>query len=92
MIQPTSPFSGHARTNAATSHTPARAQAEAPTAETGERLSRAQTDTLQSALKNTPEVRSDVVARGKALAADPTWPPRQIIEQLTKLIVESRDE
>ena len=59
--------------------------------ESGERLSSANTQALREALNNSPEIRSDVVAKGKALAVDPNYPPREIIEGLAKLMVETRD-
>ena len=43
--------------------------------------------TLLSVLENKPEVRSEVVARGRALAADPSYPPPDIINKLAGLIV-----
>ncbi len=42
---------------------------------------------LLSMLENNPEIRPEVVARGRALAADPTYPPPDIINKLAGLIV-----
>jgi len=59
--------------------------------ESGDRLSSANTDALREALNNTPEIRSDVVKRGRELAADSNYPPRVIIASLAKLMLESND-
>jgi hypothetical protein len=61
------------------------------TTESGDRLTSANTDALREALNNTPEIRSDVVKRGRELAADSNYPPRVIIAQLAKLMLESND-
>lgn len=46
---------------------------------------------LQAALKETPEVRPEVVARGRDLATDPAYPPLEIINRLATLISSSKD-
>ena len=56
-----------------------------------ERLSTDQSQALRAALARTPEVRSEVVARGRALAADPAYPSPEIIGRLSALIVRSDD-
>jgi hypothetical protein len=45
---------------------------------------------LLAALENKPEVRSEVVARGRALAADPSYPPPDIINKLAGMVVGNR--
>jgi hypothetical protein len=91
MIHPTSHLDGFNRTdavaNAAAKITAAPAQDSPPR----ERLSRASTDALREALAHTPEVRPEVVERARSLAVDPNYPPRHIIEDLARLMVESRD-
>jgi hypothetical protein len=42
--------------------------------------------TLLTMLENNPEIRPDVVARGRALAADASYPPPDIINKLANLI------
>jgi hypothetical protein len=42
---------------------------------------------LLTMLENHPEIRPDIVARGRALAADPSYPPPDIINKLAGLIV-----
>jgi uncharacterized membrane protein len=92
MIQSTSNLTSYFRADAISSQPsqktpPASAQA----AGTGDQLSSASTDGLRQALAQTSEIRPEVVAKGKALAVDPNYPPRQIIESLAKLMVDSRD-
>jgi len=58
---------------------------------TGDSLSTGQTENLRQALKNNPEVRPEVVARGKALAADPSYPSPEIMRRVSELIVNSED-
>ena len=42
---------------------------------------------LLTLLENKPEIRAEVVARGRALAADANYPPPDIINKLAGLIV-----
>jgi hypothetical protein len=42
---------------------------------------------LLSMLENKPEVRTEVVARGRALAADPSYPSPEVINKLAGLVV-----
>jgi hypothetical protein len=46
---------------------------------------------LQSALEAVPEIRPEVVARGQALAADPSYPSASIVRSVASLIVNSPD-
>jgi hypothetical protein len=91
MIQPTSNFSGpHRPENLGT---PAQKQpASAPASETlGDRLSSSNSQALRTALSNTPEIRPEVVERGRLLAADSNYPPRQIIDGIARLMTETAD-
>ena len=91
MIQLTSNLSGYHRTDALSSM-PSQKPLEAKVqAETGDHLSSANTEILRNALAKNSEIRPEVVARGKALAVDETYPPRRIIESIAKLMSESRD-
>lgn len=56
-----------------------------------ERLSTEHSQALQAALARTPEIRPEVVARGKALAADPSYPSAAIISGLSAMMVRSED-
>jgi hypothetical protein len=49
------------------------------------------TEALKSALQAQPEVRPDVVARGKALAADPSYPSPEILRRVGEAILRSPD-
>ncbi len=42
---------------------------------------------VQQAMNNLPDSRADVVARGKALAADPEYPALKIISTLASLFI-----
>jgi hypothetical protein len=46
---------------------------------------------LSAALANQPEIRPDVVARGQALANDPTYPSASILSKVAAAIVASPD-
>ncbi len=47
---------------------------------------------IQQAMNNLPDSRADVVARGKALAADPTYPALKIISKLANLFIADAQE
>lgn len=46
---------------------------------------------LRVALTRTPEVRPEVVARGRALAADPSYPSAEILRKVGEAIIKSPD-
>ena len=46
---------------------------------------------LSNALSNQPEVRPEVVARGRLLAADPNYPPASVISHIAGLVLNSPD-
>ena len=56
-----------------------------------DRLSTDKAQQLSAALASQPEIRPEMVARGQALAADPSYPSRSIIDQLAAAIVNSPD-
>jgi hypothetical protein len=91
MIHSTSHLHGYNRTDTAALSTAKQASTPKAEADSGERLSSSSTQALREALNNSPEIRPEVVARGKALAVDPNYPPREIIEGLAKLMTETRD-
>ena len=92
MIHSTSNNSGQPRSDAiATSDRKPAALPSTAYAATGETLSSAGADSLRAALAATPEIRPEVVARGKELASDVNYPPRAIIEDLAKLFQETQD-
>jgi hypothetical protein len=88
MIQPTSPSDAAGRAKALQA---LEAQAGAHSPIKSDRLSTAGTDGLRAALKAQPEVRPEVVERGRTLAADPAYPSPDIIRHISALIVSSPD-
>lgn len=46
---------------------------------------------LREALAAQPEIRPETVEKAHALAVDPNYPPRAIIEDLARLFVNSQD-
>jgi hypothetical protein len=54
----------------------------------GEKLDLSKLD----ALRNQPEIRPEVVARGKELLNDPNYPSKEIVDSIAKLIVPFDDE
>tara|TARA_R110002050_G_scaffold166315_1_gene296806 strand:+ start:401 stop:679 length:279 start_codon:yes stop_codon:yes gene_type:complete len=56
-----------------------------------DRVSLPQQQHLQEALKKTPEIRPEVVERGRNLATDPAYPPLEIINRLASIITASQD-
>ena len=46
----------------------------------------ASTEALNAALKATPEVRADQVARAKALIRDPGYPSAKVVEQVAEVL------
>jgi hypothetical protein len=46
---------------------------------------------LQNALQRQPEIRPEIVARARALAADPGYPPTAIVRMIAQQILASPD-
>lgn len=46
---------------------------------------------LKAALEAQPEIRPEVVARAKALAADPNYPPADVLRQVAAQVLRSPD-
>jgi len=88
MIQPTSPSDAAGRAKAVQS---VESQASAHSQIKGDRLSTSGVDHLRAALKAQPEVRPEVVQRGRALAADPGYPSPEIIRHISAQILGSPD-
>jgi len=89
MIPSTSSTNRAASANAVSADTQ-----KAPTVRTDtgrDSLSTDKAEQLRTALQNDPEVRPDVVARGQALAADPSYPSASIIKSVAGMIVNSPD-
>lgn len=91
MIQSTSHLSGYYRADAVSNLPTQKASLPAAQTDASDHLSKASTDGLRQALAQTSEIRPHIVERGKVLAVDPNYPPRQLIESLSKLLIASRD-
>jgi hypothetical protein len=52
----------------------------------GDQLSTSRSASVRDALAALPEIRSDVVAHGRELAADPSYPGQDIIRKIAELI------
>jgi len=89
MIDSTSPSDRAARASATTADLQKPAAARIQPA--FDSLSTDKTTQLQDALQQVPEIRPEVVARGKALAADPGYPSASIIASVAGMIVNSPD-
>lgn len=76
----TSPLPGTASTAQAPAPTPA--PKDSPDIVSLQRVA-----ALLSALQNNPEIRPETVARGRALVADPSYPPPEVINKLAGLVV-----
>lgn len=50
-----------------------------------------QAEGLRAALTQHPEIRPEVVGRGRQLAADPDYPPADILTKLSAVILASPD-
>jgi hypothetical protein len=46
---------------------------------------------LRASLRSQPEIRPEVVARGRELAADPSYPSREILTQIGRAILAAPD-
>jgi hypothetical protein len=88
MIQSTSNSDAAGRTQALAA---AEAQSALHAPMKRDRLSTAGADYLRAALQAQPEIRPEVVERGRALAADPTYPTPEIIQRISEKIVRSPD-
>lgn len=47
--------------------------------------------TLRAALRSQPDIRPEVVARGRELAADPSYPSREILTRIGRAILAAPD-
>lgn len=56
-----------------------------------DRFSPENTAALKGALAQQPEIRADVVARARALAADPSYPSPEILRKVGEAILRSPD-
>ena len=87
MIHSTSSSDRTARTDAV-SLVPQKPVVRGPGADS---FSAANTATLRAALQAQPEIRPEVVARGKELAADPNYPSTDILRKVGEALLKSPD-
>ena len=87
MIDSTSNSDRAARVGAAPTHT-TRPKNVAPGRD---QFKSAQAEQLREALARTPEIRPEVVERGRQLAADPSYPPPEILHKVAAIILNSPD-
>ena len=59
--------------------------------DSGDQFSAENSAALKVALTQQPEVRPEVVARGRALAADPSYPSPEILRKVGEVIISSPD-
>ncbi len=84
-VPPSKPASATARSRETT--------AARPTSETARTspLSLGVFEPIQQAMNNCPDSRPEVIARGKALAADPNYPSAEVAGSLARLFVADAD-
>jgi hypothetical protein len=87
MIQSTSPSDRPTRPDAVSPATP-RVTVRTPDAD---QFSAENSAALRVALAQHPEIRPEVVAKGRALAADPSYPSPEIIRRVSAAILGSPD-
>ena len=56
-----------------------------------DRFSPENSKALEAALSEQPAIRADVVARGRELAADPSYPSAEILRKVSEVILRSPD-
>ena len=89
MIDSTSSFDRTSRAQTAPDDLSVRPQG--LTGRSRDRLSTDKAEQLSSALANQPEIRPEMVARGRALAADPSYPGSSVLSQVAAQIANSPD-
>lgn len=56
-----------------------------------DQLSLEKIELLRQALAAQPAIRPEVVERGRALAADPAWPPHDVLRRVSEIILQAPD-
>jgi hypothetical protein len=87
MINSTSSSDRVLRPDGPVHHTPTHAHRGAG----ADRFSPENSNALQAALSDQPEIRPDVVARARVLAADPSYPSPAVLRQVGQVILGSPD-
>jgi hypothetical protein len=88
MISSTSPSDRNAPTNSVPASGHSTAHHPRPQRD---QISTEHAEFLQAALQRHPEIRPEVVERGRALLSDPNYPPRDVLQQISGLILNSPD-
>ena len=70
---------------------PSPASASTPRSPETDRLSAASQESLQAALQQQPEIRPEFVTLGQNLVVDGNYPSKEIIRQLSKMLIASDD-
>jgi hypothetical protein len=63
----------------------------APRRPDGDQFTARQAEALRAALAAQPEIRPEALARGRALAADPAWPPADVLRGVAAVILRAPD-
>lgn len=90
MINSTSKTDNILRPETIAGRAPQSRPATPPPSET-DNMSASSQATLQAALGKHPEVRPEVVERGKQLLVDGNYPPKEIIRRLSEMLVKAPD-
>jgi hypothetical protein len=88
MISSTSSTDRAARPELVPPPGPSAVRGQAPRAD---RISTENAAFLHAALERQPEIRPEVVERARALAADPNYPPREVLQHVAQQILNSPD-
>lgn len=64
---------------------------QAPRGIASDQFTAEQSDALRSALAGQPEIRPEVVERGRALASDPSYPSMDILRRVGGILLQSPD-
>lgn len=67
-------------------------QVDKPADGASERLSVELTSTVRDIFASTPEIRPEVVERGRQLLFDPSYPSQEIVERIAALVVPFSEE
>jgi len=87
MINSTSSSDRVLRPDGVVHHTPAQPER----GQRPDRFSPENTAALQSALASQPAIRPEVVARARELAADPSYPSKEILSKVSQILLASPD-
>jgi hypothetical protein len=87
---PSTPSSDRTGRTETTPPIPAKAQSRPPLP-VADQVSLDKLGVLRAALAAQPEVRPEVVERGRELAADKSWPPASVLRRVSEIILRAPD-